>query len=131
MKNAKIRDPTPRSEYDPDKPFTMVFMEENKSGKLGSQEVGEGIASMPLNKFLDCLNCAEEDTIWWSFRMNDLIGKGEGGKQIWTKKEYAVFTDIMSRPETERTVYLRLANSEKDNEDEEEDNEDEKEEKLS
>ena len=63
--------------------------------------------------------------------MNDLIGKGEGGKQIWTKKEYAVFTGIMSRPETERTVYLRLANSEENNEDEEEDNEDEEEEKPS
>ena len=42
-----------------------------------------------------------------------------------------MFTGIMSRPETERTVYLRLANSKRDNEDEEEDNEDEKEEKPS
>lgn len=131
MKSAKIRDPTPPSEYDPDTPFTMVLMEENKSGKLGPREVGEGIASMPLDEFLDCLNCAEEDAVWWSFRMNDLVGKGEGGKRIWTKKEYAVFTGIMSRPETERTVYLRLANSEEDNEDEEEDNEDEEEEKPS
>ncbi len=75
---------------------------------------------MPLGEFLDCLNCAEEDAVWWSFRMNDLVGKSEEEKQIWTKKEYAVFTCIISRPEKERTVYLRLANSEEDNEDEEE-----------
>ena len=80
---------------------------------------------MPLDEFLNCLNCAEENTIWWSFRMNDLVGKSEGGKQIWTKKEYAIFIGIMSRPETERMVYLRLANSEEDNEDKKEDNEDE------
>ena len=61
MKSAKIIDLTPPSEYDPDMPFTMVLMEENKSGKLGLQKVGESIASMPLDKFLDYLNCAEED----------------------------------------------------------------------
>ena len=131
MKSAKIRDPTPPSKYNPDTPFTMVLMEENKSGKLGSQEVGESIASMPLDKFLDCLNCAEKDAVWWSFRMNDLVGKGEGGKRIWTKKEYALFTGIMNRPETERSVYLRLANSKEDNEDKEKDNEDEEKEKPS
>ena len=63
--------------------------------------------------------------------MNDLVGKGKGGKQIETKKEYAVFTGIMSRPETKRTVCLRLANTEENNEDEEEDDEDEEEEKSS
>ena len=97
-------------------------MEENKSGKLSPQEIGEGIASMPLDEFFDCLNCAEKDAVWWSFRMNDLVGKGEERKQIWTKKEYAVFTSIMSRLKTEKTVYLRLANSEEDNEDKEEEN---------
>ena len=122
MKSAKIRDPTPPSEYDSDTPFIMVLMEENKSGKLGPREVGESIAFMLLDEFLDCFNCAEEDAVWWSFKMNDLVGKGEGGKQIWTKKEYALFTCIMSRPETERTIYLRLANSEDDNEDQEEKN---------
>ena len=97
-------------------------MEENKSGKLGPQKGGEGIASMPLDEFLDCLKCAEKDAVWWSFKMNDLVGKGKGEKQIWTKKEYAMFKDIMSRQETVKTVYLRLANSEEDNEDEEEEN---------
>ncbi len=115
MKSNKIRDPTPPSEYDPDTPFTMVLMNENKSGILGPREVGKGIASMPLDEFLDCLNCAKEDAVWWSFRMNDLVGEGVGGKRIWTKKEYAVFTSIMSKPELERRVYLRLANSEEDN----------------
>ena len=109
----------------------MVLMEENKSKKLSPQEVGKDITSMPLDEFLDCLNCAEEDAVWWSFKMNDFVGKGKGGKRIWTKKEYAVFTDIISRPETERIVYLRLANSKEDNEDEEKNNEDKKEEKPS
>ena len=63
--------------------------------------------------------------------MNDLVGKSNGEKRIWTKKEYAVFTGIMSRPETEKTFYLRLTNSDEDNEDEEEDNEDKEEEKPS
>ena len=63
--------------------------------------------------------------------MNDFVGKSEGEKQIWTKKKYAVFTGIISRPGTERTVYLRLANSEEDNDDKEEDNEDEEEKKPS
>lgn len=35
VKSNKIRNPTPLSEYDPDMPFTMVLIEENKSGKLG------------------------------------------------------------------------------------------------
>ena len=100
----------------------MVLIEENKSGKLDPWEVGKGNASMPLDEFFDCLNCAEKDAVWWSFRMNDLVGKSEGGKRIWTKKKYVVFTGIMSRPETEKIVYLRLANSEEDNENEEEEN---------
>ena len=120
MKSAKIKDPTLLSGYDPDTLFTIVLMEENKSGKLGPQEVEEDIASMPLDEFLNCFNCAEKDAVWWLFRMNDLVGKGEEGKQIWTKKEYAVFTCIMSRPETKKTIYLRLANLEEDNEDKEE-----------
>ena len=33
-----------------------------------------------------------------------------------------MFTGIMSRPKTKKTVYLKLANSEEDNEDEEEEN---------
>ena len=77
---------------------------------------------MPLDEFFDYLDCAEEDAVWQSFRMNDFVGKGKGGKQIWTKKEYAVFTGIMNRPETEKTVQLRLANLEEDNEDDEEEN---------
>lgn len=49
--------------------------------------------------------------------MNDLIDQGKREKQIWTKKKYIVFTDIMSRPEMEKTVHLRLANLKEDNKD--------------
>ena len=80
VKSTNTRDCIPPSEYEPDMPFTMVLMEENKSGKLGPRKVGEGIASMSLDEFLDCLNCVEEDAVWWSFKMNDLVGKGKGGK---------------------------------------------------
>ena len=60
----------------------MVVIEGNKSGKLGPQDVGHGIAFMPLDEFFDCLNCAEKDAVCWSFRMNDLVGKSERRKQI-------------------------------------------------
>ena len=40
---------------------------------------------------------------------------------IWTKNEYAVFTGIISKPDAKRTVYLKLANLEENNEGEEED----------
>ena len=63
MKSTNTRDPTPPLEYDSDTLFTIVFIEENKNGKLGPRKVGEGIASMPLDEFLDCLNCAEEDAV--------------------------------------------------------------------
>ena len=122
MKSTKTQDFTPLSEYDLDTLFTIVLIEENKSGKLGPPEVGEDIVSMPFDEFLDCLNCAEKDGVWWSFKRNNLVGKSKREEQIWTKKEYALFTDIISRPEIKRTVYLRLANSKKDNKDKEEEN---------
>ncbi len=53
--------------------------------------------------------------------MKDLVHEGTGGLHIWTEKEYAVFTGIISKPDAKRTVYLRLANSEEDNEGDEED----------
>ncbi len=95
-------------------------MEVDKGEKLRSRQVGEGIASMPLDKFFDCLSYMEEDAVWWSFNMKNFVHEKTGGLRIWTEKEYAVFTDIISMPDAKRTVYLRLANSEKDNEGEEE-----------
>lgn len=82
MKSIKIRDPTPHSDHNPNTPFIMVLVEENKSGKLGSQEVREGTASMPLDEFLYFLHYTEKNIVWWSFKMHNLIGKGEGEKQI-------------------------------------------------
>ena len=63
MKSTEIRDFILSTKYDPDMSFTMVLMEKNKSGKLGSQEIGEGIASIPLDKFLDYFNCAQKDAV--------------------------------------------------------------------
>ena len=92
-------------------------MEKTNSGKLDPQEIGKTIGSRLLDKFFNCFSYAEEDAIWWSFRINDLIGKGIRKKQIWIKKEYTLFTDIMSRPETEKIVYLKIVNLEKNNKD--------------
>ncbi len=99
----------------------MVLIEVDKGGKLRPCQVGESIASMPLDKFFDCLGCMEEDAVWWSFNMKDLVHERIGGLRIWTEKKYAVFTGIISKPDAKRTASLRLVNSEEDNESEEED----------
>lgn len=36
------------------------------------------------------------------------------------QKNYIMFTNIMNRPKIEKTIFLRLTNSEKDNENEKE-----------
>lgn len=46
----------------------------------------------------------KENAIWWSFKMNDLVKKNKGRKQIEIKKKYTLFTEIMNRPEMEKTV---------------------------
>ncbi len=90
-------------------------MEVDKGGKLRPRQVREGKASMPFDKFFDCLGCMEEDAIWWSFNMKDLVHEGTGRLRIWREKEYTVFTSIISKPDAKGTGYLRLANSEEDN----------------
>ncbi len=99
----------------------MVLMEVDKGRKLRPRQVGEDIASIPLDEFFDFLSCMEKDTVWWSFNMKNLVHEGTGGMRIWTKKEYAVSICIISKPNAKRTVYLRLTNSEENNEGEEED----------
>ena len=69
---------------------------------------------MLFDKFFNCLSCMEEDIVWWSFNMKDLVYEKTGGLHIWTKKVYAIFTGIISKPDAKRTVYLRLAKSKKD-----------------
>ncbi len=93
----------------------MILIEVDKGRKLRPRQVGESIASMPLEEFFDFLGCREEDTVWWSFNMKDLVHKGTGGLYICVEKEYAVFTGIISKSDGKTKVYLRLANSEKDN----------------
>ncbi len=92
----------------------MILIEESKTGQLVPREVGEGIASMPLEEFLDSLGCVKEDAVWWSFEMKDLFGKVLGSTRIWTKDEYAEFTGRLSKLEVKKKVFLRLANAEED-----------------
>ena len=99
----------------------MVLMEVDQEEKLRLRQVRESIASMPLDKFFDYFSCMEEDAVWWSFNIKNLDHKWTGGLYIWTKEKYTVFTGIISKSDAKKTVYLRLANSEKDNKDEEED----------
>ncbi len=96
----------------------MILIEESKTERLVSRKVGEGIASMPLEEFLDSLGCVEEDAVWWSFEMKDLVGEVSGGTRIWTKDEYAEFIGRLSKLEVKRKVFLRLANAEEDEEEE-------------
>ena len=97
----------------------MVLTQKNKSGKLGHQEIGEGTALMLVDKSLNYFSCAKEDAVWWSFKIIDFIGKALRKKQIWIKKKYTLFTGIMRRSKKEKTVYLRIIHSEKNNEDKE------------
>lgn len=64
MKNTKIKDFASPLKYNSNTLFIIIFMEKNKSIKLGSQKVGEDIASMSLNKFSNYFNYMEKDTIW-------------------------------------------------------------------
>ncbi len=73
---------------------------------------------MPLEEFLDSLGCLEEDAVWCSFEMKDLVGEVSGGMHIWTKDEFAEFTGRLSKPEVKKKVFLRLANVEKDEKEE-------------
>ena len=49
--------------------------------------------------------------------MKDLIHKKTGLSRIWMQKKYAVFIGVFSKSDIEKRVYLRLANSEEDSED--------------
>lgn len=63
MKSIKIKDSTHLSWDDPDTHFTMVFMQENKSKKLDPSQIRKDIAFISNNKFFDCFNYAEKDSI--------------------------------------------------------------------
>lgn len=75
---------------------------------------------MPFDKFFNCFNCAEDGIIKQSFKINNFFGKDKRKKQIWIKKKYALFTDIIRRTEIKRIVYLRLANLDEKNKDKKE-----------
>ena len=95
-------------------------MEIDKEKKLRPCQVREGIVFIPFYKFFNCLICMEEDTVWWLFNMKKLVYKRTRRLRIWTEKEYAVFTDIISKPDAQRIIYLKLANLKEDNEGKEE-----------
>ena len=47
-------------------------------------EVGEIIASIPLDEFFDYFNCIKKDIPWWSFKMEDLVSKIIKDLYSWT-----------------------------------------------
>ncbi len=53
----------------------MIFIEESKTGQLIPYKVGERIASILLEEFLDSIDCVKKNIVWWSFEMKDLVGK--------------------------------------------------------
>ncbi len=73
---------------------------------------------MSLEEFLDSLGYVEEDAVWWSFEINNLVGEILGSTRIWTKDEYAEITGRLSKSEVKRKLFLRLANAEEDEEQE-------------
>ena len=95
--------------------FTIVFIKKNKNKKIEPQEIEKNIASMPLNRFFDCLSYKKKDAIWCLFKINDNNKKAIKRKQIWIKKEYILLKDIIKRPEPKKIVYLRFINLEKNN----------------
>ena len=95
-------------------------MEVDMKERWKPRQVIQGIDSIPLDEFFDCLRCIEQDAVWWSLNIIDLVHKKTEGLHISTEKEYAMFTGDITKPNAKRIVYLRLANLEKDNEGEEE-----------
>lgn len=63
VKSNTIKDLILDSGFNPDTPFIMVLIEESKSRNLAHRKVAERIASMPLDKFFDCLGYVEEDVV--------------------------------------------------------------------
>lgn len=105
---------------DPDILLIIVLIEKAKGERLVLWEVGKAITPMPLDEFFDCLSCIEKDTVWWSYKMEYLVGKVLKSLHIWTQDEYTKFIRKLSRqPEVKKKVFLRLANVEKDEEKEE------------
>lgn len=60
MKNIKIKNFISSLEYALVTLFTMVYIEENMSRKLGLEKVGESIALMLLDKCFNYFNCAKK-----------------------------------------------------------------------
>lgn len=50
--------------------------------------------------------------------MKNFVHKKTRRLCIWIEKKYAIFTDIKNKPDAKKTIYPRLANLEKNNEDE-------------
>lgn len=73
---------------------------------------------MPYDRLFDCFNCIEKDIVQWLFNIKNLIYKRTKELSIQIKRKYALFTDIISKPDAKKTVYLRLSDLNKDNENE-------------
>lgn len=56
-------------------PFIMILIEKSKTGQLISCKVGEKIAFILLEEFLNSLGYVEKDAILRSFEITDLVGE--------------------------------------------------------
>lgn len=63
VKYTKIRNLIFFIEYNSDISFTIIFIENNKSKKLGPWKIGENIAFMQFDKFLNGISYIKKDVI--------------------------------------------------------------------
>ena len=97
-------------------PFIMILIEESKTGQLVSHKVRDEITSILLEDFFDSLDCIKKDAVWWLFKMKDLVSEESEGTCIWTKDKYIEFTKKLSKLEVKKKIFLRLANTEENEE---------------
>lgn len=70
--------------FDPDTPIIIVLIKESKVRRWVSHEVSEKIVSIPIDKFFDYQGYVEEDIVWWSFKIKDIVNRVLGDMRIWT-----------------------------------------------
>lgn len=72
---------------------------------------------MPLEKFLEILDCVEEYKVWLSFGIKKSGNKIPRDPRIQIKNEYMDFTGKPRKSKMKKKIFLKLANVEKDKED--------------
>lgn len=96
----------------------MVLIEKSKIKHLVSCKIGKKIISILINEFFNCLGCVEEDKVWCSFEIMDLVSQVLEDTYIQTKDRYAGYIRMLIRLEVKKKVFLKLANVKKDKKEE-------------